>query len=276
MYDAAIINENGIEYWHSPECNNANNSHSVTKLFVSTAVGILCDRGALSLDAPVTSFFSDSEKPEKMDPRWNKVTVRDALRHKTGIDEIPYNVDSDDDTGFIGNDFLKYVFSLEISRETGEYRRYSDEAYYLLARIIEKASGTDGVTFFRENMMNPLGFRQWSMACCPMGHPIGGGGFFCRADDAAKLGYAFACGGIYNGKRILSSEYIDAAMKNDYACTRHRDTDVFVKTGAKGQMVAFTKERGCAVAWHGFSNSGNARNDRLLDAFLAYLEAGKK
>ena len=110
------------------------------------------------------------------------------------------------------------------------------------------------------------------MALCPMGHPICGGGFYTRSDDMAKLGYTYACGGQYNGRQIISQKWIDMAMSNDFACTQFRDTDVYLKTGARGQMVAFSIPRKTAVAWHGCAANGNARNERLLEAFVRYLD----
>lgn len=278
MYDAAIITEDGTELWRSDVAHHANNSHSATKLVVATCIGILCDRGQLSLDTKVTSLFSDEEKPEGMDERWNAVTVRDCLRHKTGMDEIPYNVDNDDHLEKIGSDFLKYVFSLKITQKTGEYRQYSDEAYYLLGRIIHKASGLYADEFMKRNIFEPLGFRQWAMAKCPQGHPICGGGFFCRSDDLAKLGFTYAMDGVYNGQRIISKAWIDEAMVSDYALTRFRDTDVYLKTGARGQLVGFSVERKAGVSWHGCSDpdDNGKRNDRLLEAFVRYLDNREK
>lgn len=274
MYDCAVITEKGTEYWKYPDCNYANNSHSVTKLFVCTAVGILSEQGKINIKDSVTSFFDASELPAGMDSRWHSVTVEQTMQHKTGMDTIPFNVDNDDDLEKIGPDFLKYVFSLPIEHEPGTYRRYSDEAFYLLIRIISKAAGENAEEFFRKNLMGPLGFRQWSMAKCPMGYPIGGGGFYCRSDDAAKLGFTYAMGGVFEGKRIISEQWVKDAMALDYACTRHRDSSVFVKTGAKGQMVAFSVEKKVAAAWHGCSDKdGNERNNRLLDGFLAYIDA---
>lgn len=274
MYDCAIITpENGIEYWKNPDCNFANNSHSVTKFFVCATIGILYDRGLIDIHAPVTSFFDSSAFPEDFDEKWNKVTVYDTMRHKTGMDIIPFSVDADDDIEKIGDDFLKYIFSLKLSYNPDEYRRYSDAAYYLLMRIIGSVTGDTADVFMRENLFKPLNFRQWSMVKCPKGHPLGGGGFFSRSDDNAKLAYAYAFDGVYNGKQIVSKQWIDMTMANDFACTSHRNTDVFVKTGAKGQMVAFTRERKAACAWHGCSDKdGNERNNRLLDGFLEYLD----
>lgn len=273
MYDAAVITRDGVEYRKNDNCNFCNNSHSVTKFFFASAVGILEMQGKLSRTDSVTSFFSPDELPPDYDRKWDAVTVEDALRHKTGIDTVPYGVDEDNDREKIGEDYLKYVFSLKIEEKTGEYRRYSDAAYYLIAHIVTKASGMNAERFLNETIFLPLHFRQWALAKCPKGVPIAGGGFYARSDDIAKLGYVYACGGVYEGRRILPESWIADAMKNDYACTQFRDTDVFVKTGAKGQMVAFSRQRRAAVAWHGYSNDGNARNDRLLEAFVRYLDS---
>ncbi|MCQ2461999.1 MAG: serine hydrolase [Clostridia bacterium] len=274
MYDAAVITAEGEEIWKNPVCHNANNSHSATKLFVATAIGMLCDRGQMSVDDCVTSFFSEKEMGDTMCPGWKNVTVRHALQHKTGMEVIPYGVDEDEHIALIGEDYLKYVFSIEIAHEPGSFYKYSDASYYLLGRIIAKVSGVNTIEFFRENLMKPLNFGQWAMTTCPMGYPICGGGFFARSVDTAKLGYTYAMGGVYNGKRIISKEWIEQAMANDYACTRFRDTDVYLKTGARGQIVAFSVQRKTAASWHGCSapDDNGKRNDRLLEAFVKYLD----
>lgn len=271
MYDMAIIDGEGVEVKRYPFINNANNAHSVTKIFVATAIGTLCDKGALTLDTKITSLFDSSAFPEGMSPAWHEVTVRDALRHRTGIEDVPYGIDDDDSSVFIGNDFLKFIFSLEIKHTPGTYRRYSDAAYYLLGRVIHAVTGLTADEYMKQVIFDPLGFRQWAMAKCPQGHPICGGGFFARSDDLAKLAYTYACDGVYEGKRIISREWIEEAEENDYACSRFRDTDIFLKTGAMGQCVAYSRRRKCAAAWHGIAKDNGKRNDRLLSAFYDFM-----
>ena len=274
MYDAAVITPQGTEFWRHPCANNANNGHSTTKFFIATAIGILCDRGVLSTDTTIGSVFPDSIKPAGYDPGWEKVTVRDALRHKTGMEEVPYGVDNDESAPLIGDDFLGYVLSLKLTHAPGTFYRYSDAAYYLLSRVIAQVTGETADVFLKKNVFDPLGFRQWAMAKCPQGHPIAGGGFFARADDVAKLGYAYALNGRYEDQQIISERWINAAMENDYACTRFRDTDIYLKTGARGQCVAFSRQRPSAAAWHGCAapDDMGKRNDRLLSAFCRLLD----
>ena len=273
MYDAAIVTDDGVEYWHNKNCNYANNGHSVTKFFISSAIGVLVTEGKLKVTDKVLSFFSEEETGTDIDRGWADVTVEHCLQHKTGILHIPYGVDEDEHIAFIGKDFLKYVFSLKIEAVPGTEYKYSDAVYYLLGRIIHKVSGMTAYEFIRERFAEPLEFKQWGMLLCPMGHTIGGGGLYTRSDDNAKLGFLWANCGRIGEKEIISSDYIEAAMLNDYASTSFRNTDVYLKTGSKGQCVAYSVKRKAAAAWHGYSfEDGNARNDRLLLAFCQYLD----
>ncbi len=225
----------------------------------------------LALDTKVTSLFPQSELPEKIDPNRHQVRVYDVLRHKIGFDRLPCDICDNEAFDLFGNDFLKYILSLDLPYERDTHRQYSDAAYYLAGRIIHKVSGMIADDFLEKNILKPLGFGHWAPSRCPMGHPICGDYLFSTAEDSAKLGYAYACGSLYNGNRIISKEWIETAIKNDLACTRFRDTDIFLKTGAHGQMIAFSLKDRVAVAWHGYSTDGGARNDRLLEAFSRYL-----
>ena len=273
VYDIAVVTEEGAEYWRNSHANHLNNSHSVTKFFIASAIGTLYDRGMLSLEDKVTEFFPAKCLPDEMSPVWRDVTVRSVLQHKIGIEEIPHGIDDDDhDRAAIGEDFLRHVFLLKIPHAPGSYYKYSDEAYYLLGRVIHAVTGLTADEYMKRTFFDPFGFGQWAMAKCPMGHPLCGGGFFAGSDDVAKLGWVYAKNGLWHEQRILSEEWIDMAMQEDFACTRFRDTDIFLKTGAKGQCVAFSRERPAAAAWHGFSNDNGKRNDRLLLGFNRFLD----
>ena len=114
MYDVCVITDDFTEYYHNDNCNYANNGHSVTKFFISSAIGVLVSQNKLKLHDKVTGFFTKEEMGDNIDPRWNEVTVEHALQHKTGLLHIPYGVDEDEHIGLIGRDFLKYIFSLKI------------------------------------------------------------------------------------------------------------------------------------------------------------------
>ena len=274
MYDAAVALGTDIYKKKLPNCNDINNSHSVTKFFIAAAVGRLCDEGRISLDDKVTSFFASF--PPDGNERWKNVSVYSTLRHMTGLgeDSIKCGVDAENSNEVIGEDFLSDTFRLPLPYEPEQYRRYSDAAYYLLGRIVSAASGMNARDYLNEEFFKPICFSQWAMACCPMGYPIGGGGLFARAADIVKLGVVYARGGELFGRRYVSKEWIDMSKSSDFALSRFRDSDIWVKTGAHGQIVAFTDKRDSAVAWHGCASEDDhgKRNDRLLEAYLALLD----
>lgn len=272
VYDIAFISDAGVEYWHNTDANSCNNSHSATKFFVATAIGILCDRGLISPDTKITSVLGKELLPDGMPEGWNGVTVKNAMMHKTGIGDHDFCVDDDDAREKLGDDYLSRVLTLPLPYAPDTERVYSDEAYYLLGRVIGAVTGKTADVFIKENILDKLDFHQWAMAKCPKGHPICGGGFYTRADDMAKLGWTYANDGVYNGRRIVSAAWTDLAMKSDFACTAFRDTDIYLKTGAKGQCVAFSKKRKSAAAWHGVCNDNGKRNDRLLLAYSELLD----
>lgn len=275
MYDTAIITANGTEYWKHEDCHKANNCHSSTKFIVATAIGQLWDDGKLKLTDRLIDMFSSDELPENYDEKWKYVTIMNLLQHKTGFTEMHGDVDDDNSLYMIGDDFLKFVISKPLGAKPGTFYKYSDASYYLLGRVIGKVSGIDPVTYIRNYVLKPVKFHQWAMACCPQGYPICGGGFFSRSDDMARLGYVYACDGVTEqGERLVSEKWIENAMNNDFACTRFRDTDIFLKTGSRGQMVAFSRLRKAGAAWHGcaFNDDNGKRNDRLLVAFNEYLD----
>ncbi len=274
LFDVGIASSDGVEWHYAQDANECNNSHSATKAIIAAGIGILRDRNLLHLDDCVLSFFKKDELPENMDEAWSKVTVEFALQHKMGLGENSglMGIDDVDSRDKIGDDFLKHIFSVSLTHEPGTYRKYTDAAFYILSRIIHSVSGQTADKFLLANLLNPIGFHECAFGCCPQGHPIGGGGLYARSDDMARFAYLYANEGICNGKQLISKEWIDLSAQNDYAWTPFRETDIFVKTGARGQMVAYSKSKRVGISWHGCcSEGGNDRNDRFLEAFEKVL-----
>ena len=121
---------------------------SLTKGITAAAILVLRERGALALDDPLSRF-------EPGFPRAGEVTVRQLLLHRSGVDNPDY-LDafgtSVDLAGLIARIAARpYLF------DPGTSGRYSNAGYALLARVIERASGTAYADFVRANVYEPLG-----------------------------------------------------------------------------------------------------------------------
>ena len=84
LYDFALYTGDGIQTHRFQPCANCSNSYSIAKVFVMTAVGMLCDDGLLKVTDRLYPVFKE-QFPEKMDRGWRFAAVEDAMTHRLGF-----------------------------------------------------------------------------------------------------------------------------------------------------------------------------------------------
>ena len=109
IYFIGAVENNGYEAERIAvyETNNCSDIYSCAKAFTVTAVGLLVDRGLISVDEKVCDILGDL-CPAGMDARWRETTVDMVLRHHTGLSKNFLDIDSRDPLTF-GDDYLKYM-----------------------------------------------------------------------------------------------------------------------------------------------------------------------
>lgn len=254
LYDIALWDNGEVYYFEYTPANACNNSHSVSKMFTMAAVGMLVDDGKLSLDDGILPILADEIGGSAADG-WEKVTVRHALAHKTGIDrDAP--ADEEVSMAYDENDFLSRVFSERIVHTPGEYYCYSDGVYYILSRIVAKIAGKKLDDFLTDRLFRPLGFSEPAWGKCPFGYPLGGDSLYCRTVDMLTLPVIFLNGGEFEGRRYLSEDWVKTAMRESLGMLPC-ENKTFGKTGARGQLAAFCPDTNRALAMHAFQSNGN-------------------
>lgn len=128
------------------------NSYSVAKVLTMTAIGLLYDRGLISLSEHVTDFFPE-EAEAISDLRWKKVTVEHLLMHRSGLPQQFLDIDAQDPAAWGTDDYLRYTLGSALTYEPGTDEAYSDAAYYLLGRIAAKRAGVSLSMFLKTELM---------------------------------------------------------------------------------------------------------------------------
>lgn len=250
VYHFTEIVDGVAETIHFNKSNPCQDSYSVAKAFVVTALGFLFDDGILSTDEKVTEILKNYI-PEGMDERWNNTTVHMALKHELGLPCCYLDIDLAS-TYEYGRDFLKAMLTHPLERDPGEKGVYTDGAYYLLARIVEEKTGRNLTEFMWEKLFFPLEFQEVAWSVCPMGHPMGATGLYIRSCDMAKLGQLYLQGGEYGGKRIISEDWVKTVLDRGYEIKSMCGGRAFGKGGMCGQMMMLIPEKNRAVAWHAY------------------------
>ncbi|MCL2003556.1 MAG: beta-lactamase family protein [Oscillospiraceae bacterium] len=177
--------------------------NSLTKSFVSVAIGFCVQEGLLSLDDRAVSFFPD-RLPSPLCPNMAKITVRHLLMMATGHTEEPYFWP---DERAPLDSFLRS----RVNAEPGGGFLYNTAGSHLLGYIVEKASGVSVEGFLRPRLFESLGFRAWIWDRHPDGVCMTGVGLHLGTRDILKFGNFLLFEGVYGGKRLLDAAYIREA-----------------------------------------------------------------
>ena len=230
--------------------NACQNGYSIAKLFTVTAVGLLYDRGQISPQDRVIDVLGE-DCPRFSDPRWERVTVHHLLTHTSGLPGGCLDIDVLDSRTF-GEDYLQYMFTLPFIADPGEQAAYSDGVFYLLSCLVEKLAGVCLLDYLWKNLFFPLGVREAAWSCCPKGHNIGATGLYMRSDDTAKLGELYRSGGVYQGTRYLSEEWVELAKSEEYELHPFGIGRLYGKGGMCGQKLFIDPDKNRVVAFHAY------------------------
>jgi len=233
----------------NPSCN----CYSIAKAYVVLAIGILYDRGLLSLDTLIIDILK-KYVPNEIDEKWKRVTIHDVLSHKIGFNKGLLDIDVDDASKYKTFNYLDIVFNTKLEYEPGDIYQYSDAAYYLLSRIVYEVSGLDLEDFLRPILMEKMKFKELAMSKCPYGYSMGATGLYLRTEDMIKLGILFLNEGIYDDVKIVSKEWINLVINNEYEF-KYIKNGWYAKGGMNGQVLMFNFELNKVIACHSYEEN---------------------
>lgn len=189
---------------------------SVTKTVTSVVIGTAITRGDFpSIDTPVLSFF-DTTAVKNIDDRKRRMTVRHLLTMTGGFDwneNLSYTDPNNAAVVMEGSyDWLTYVIDRPMAREPGASFNYSSGESELLAHIFRRATGIDIEEYAARHLFGPIGIERWFWKRTPTGIIDTEGGLYLEARDLARIWYLFSKDGMWNGARVVSSEWVRSSV----------------------------------------------------------------
>lgn len=195
---------------YGPE--SLSNSFSMAKSIVSLLTGVALDRGYLTdVDQPVADFL-----PEFYGYEGQTLTLRHLLTMSAGLDwnEGYSGLLSPTTAAYYGSDLDALMKHTQLVKRAGEKMDYQSGVTQLIAMILEKATGESLSEFASQVLWTPLQAEQDALWC--LDHKDGMEKAYCcfnsNARDFARFGQLILNDGVWNGKRILSADYIRDAV----------------------------------------------------------------
>lgn len=228
-------------------------TYSECKSITGIAIGMLIDEGKLSLNDKIVDIFADRLNKLNKFTHMN-ITVRHLLTMTSGI---VFN-----EAGSVTeNNWVKCFFESFLASEPGKHFNYNSMNTYMLSAIVKTVSGHGLCEYLRPRLFEPLGIRNFYWEKCPMGIEKGGWGMYILPEDILKIGQLLLNGGVWNGKRLISQEWIDAATSAQAAAPKSigdfnygyqmwsgRNERSFLFNGMFGQNLMAFKDTGIIVA----------------------------
>jgi CubicO group peptidase (beta-lactamase class C family) len=179
--------------------------YSASKSFTATAVGFAVAEKKLTVDDKVITFFPD-DLPEKIDPYLSELRVKDLLSMSVG-----HQTDPTWEVASKNENWVRAFLAIPIIHEPGTRFLYNSVATYMLSAIVQKVTGERVVDYLKPRLFDPLGIQGMDWETDPRGVNTGGWGLRLKTEDMAKFGQLFLQKGMWQGKQILPTAWIEEA-----------------------------------------------------------------
>lgn len=211
---------------------------SVTKSITTALIGIAADRGLLKLDDPVLSFFPGRPVANR-DAAKERVTVRHLASMSSGLDCTAAGDEQTLKEMRQSPDYVQFVLDRKMIAEPGARFVYCSPGMHLLSAILQKAAGMTALEFARQNLLEPLGIRDVFWPADAQGVCFGWGDIHLHPRDTAKIGLLWLHGGQWDGRQIVSREWVASSTRTQIRTGRDDDYGYgWWITGTKGEFAA--------------------------------------
>jgi len=190
---------------------------SVSKSFISIAIGFAISEGLLSLDSKVIDFFPEL-RPEKKDEWLEEMTVFHLLTMTAGK-RVNYLSDKSKDTWV--SDFINEKWDFE----PGDRFYYVSENTYMCGAIIKKLTGLGVIDYLMPRLFEPLGISRPTWELDPGGQEAGGWGLFIPPYDLSKVAMCVLNNGVYAGKQVIPADYLELATSKQVESENNGNSD---------------------------------------------------
>jgi CubicO group peptidase (beta-lactamase class C family) len=241
---------------------------SLSKSFVSTAIGIAIGEGLISLDDKIVKFFPEYLS-DKVGERMRSATIRDCLTMRSGRDTC----------GLFGNQYrelgdgrhfannrpwMQNLLEEELVYDPGTVFFYDSSATYTLSAILHRAAGQGLLDYLRPRFFEPIGIGPdiiWDRD--PEGIECGGWGLNLSTREIALAAQVWLnYGKTRDGKILVPEDYMRLALSKQADNSMRAEKDWksgygfqfwvchngFVRgDGANGQFAVMSPELDIAV-----------------------------
>ncbi|MBS1525822.1 MAG: serine hydrolase [Bacteroidetes bacterium] len=196
------------EGWWAPySAEHRQQLYSLSKSFTGTAIGLAQSEGLLSVDDPVIKFFPDM-LPNQVSDNLASLKIRHLLSMSVGHAKDSILILEASPAGV---PWEKTFLSIPVVFKPGSQFMYNSGASFMLSAIIKKVTGKTAHEYLKPRLYEPLNIVNTTWGENWEGINMGASHLRMPTEDIAKFGQLYLQQGLWNGKQVISKEWVDAA-----------------------------------------------------------------
>lgn len=197
------------------------NVYSVTKSVVSLLVGIALDQGLIrGTGEKLADFFVDDEPAFKAPPSAQSVTLAHMLTLTPGFDPGALSRDTDYEDfqrRFYAPGLVEHALNRPLGHPPGTRFHYSNLDAHLVSLALARRAKASVAAYAREHLFAPLGIVDFAWPANLRGDSNGAAELSLRARDMAKIGQLVLQQGRWDGRQVVSADYVARATRRQVA-----------------------------------------------------------
>ncbi len=217
------------KYFNSFSRDSYFHSQSMAKSYISFLIGAAIDEGLISsVNDPMTKYIPELKE---RNPDFEKITIKNLLEMRSGLKyftgyfpgtyiHLPWH---DEAVGYYHPNVRKLLLKkVDIASEPGKTFQYNNYNTSYLGLIIERATNKTVSAYLQEKLWS--GIMEYdalfSIDSKKSGFEYMPSRLMARAIDYARFGRLFLNNGNWNGKQIISKEWVLESTREDKSIPR--------------------------------------------------------
>lgn len=255
------------QYFNEANRNTLHDTRSVGKSFASTLLGIAIDDNYIKSETQTLNEFYNLNFFQNYSIKKDQITLKDLLTMSSTFGGSDMNFESagHEEKMYATKNWVDFTLNLSVDKlkEATKQWDYFTAGVIVLGDVINK-SVPDGLEKYSiKKLFVPLGITKYKWQFTPQKVANTAGSLQLRSLDYAKYGQLYKNQGAWNGKQILSKEWINKSLSHQIAITENEfygylfwnktykvkniDYEVYYSSGNGGNRIFIFKDQPLVV-----------------------------
>ncbi|MFM9989646.1 serine hydrolase domain-containing protein [Flavobacterium sp.] len=206
------------EYFNGSNRNTLHDTRSVGKSFASTLLGIAIKDKYIKSETQTLKEFYDLKSFQNYSTAKDSITLKSLLTMSSNFEGSDMNTESigHEENMYPTKNWVDFTLNLPIdkTKSSGKQWDYFTAGVVVLGDIIHKSVPNGLEKYADKNLFKPLGITKYKWQFTPQKVANTAGSLQLSSLDNAKFGQLYKNQGTWNGKQILSQEWIEKSLSH--------------------------------------------------------------